>query len=158
MAGLLAGALPLSEPMLEYRKLDPGNKLKWNQNRIFFFFIRENASESDRKMAAILSCLDPNMLNTLKKKMKPWAKTSFSYMYHWIHACIANGTRWFTCGFISIYLCIFPHPPTNPCCHKTDIMLCDVNWIWMTGQKSHRGFQSQLCTCMFFVFLEYKFF
>ena len=29
------------------------------------------------------------------------------------------------------------------------ILLCNVNWIWMTGHINPRGFQSPFCTCIF---------
>ena len=47
MACRLAGAKPLSEPMLEdIVKWTLGNKLQWNINRNEYIFIQENASEN----------------------------------------------------------------------------------------------------------------
>ena len=51
-----AGAEPLSEPMLEYSKLDPWGKLEWNLNHNSNISIQGNASGNVvRKFAAILS-------------------------------------------------------------------------------------------------------
>ena len=63
MACRLAGANPLSEPMLEYfnwtlvNKLQLGNKLQWNLNRNSHISIQENTSEKWRPF-----CLGLNVL------------------------------------------------------------------------------------------------
>ena len=56
MACRLYGAKPLSEPMLDYYQLNPGNNFQWNSNQNTKFFSHKNASENIVcKMAAILS-------------------------------------------------------------------------------------------------------
>ena len=52
----LAGAKPLSEPMLDIVNWTLGNKLQWNRNRDLYIFIQENAPEDVVwKMVTILS-------------------------------------------------------------------------------------------------------
>ena len=55
MACRLAGAKPLSEPMLEYLYYTIRNKFQWNFNRNAYIFIQENAfKDVVREKAAIL--------------------------------------------------------------------------------------------------------
>ena len=46
MAWRLVDTKQLSEPMLEYCKLDPRNKLQWNFNQNSYIYIQENAFEN----------------------------------------------------------------------------------------------------------------
>ena len=46
MACRLAGAKPLSEPMLEYCQLDHWEKLEWKLNQNLYILIHENAFEN----------------------------------------------------------------------------------------------------------------
>ena len=56
MACRLAGAKPLSEPMLEYCWLEPWRQIQWNLHQNLYIFIQENAFENVvGKMAAMLS-------------------------------------------------------------------------------------------------------
>ena len=56
MACRLFGAKPLSKPMLDYRQLDPWDKIQWNFNQTTKISIHENASDNIVcEMAAILS-------------------------------------------------------------------------------------------------------
>ena len=56
MAFRLVGAKPLSEPMLEYCKLDPWeqNSIKFNRNS--YIFIEENAFENGGHFVSASMC------------------------------------------------------------------------------------------------------
>ena len=84
---------------------------------IFFSFIRENAFENDRKLAAIFVLPSVHIENyeTLSMNVQTWHH--LIYVYHWIHDCIANGKTRVTCSCI-LHIYSFPIPPTNLCCHK----------------------------------------
>ena len=52
----LAGAKPLSEPLLEYGWLDPWEQTSVKSQSMFYIFIQENAFENVvRKLSAVLS-------------------------------------------------------------------------------------------------------
>ena len=56
MACRLTGAEPLSEPMLEYRSLDPGEQISIKFSSKYSNYLHENAFENVvTEMAAILS-------------------------------------------------------------------------------------------------------
>ena len=70
MACRLVGAKPLSEPMLEYRYLDPLEQTSVNFDRKYNIFIQENAFESvvcDRRPF----CLCLNVLTHCGLEDKP---------------------------------------------------------------------------------------
>ena len=79
--------------------------------------------------------------------MKSWVwlyRHYLTYVYHWIHACITNGTAWFTWSFYFIFF-LFPHPPTTPS-HYLNQCWHIVNWN--LGNK----FQWNLNEIFFFSF------
>ena len=91
------------------------NKFQWNLNQNLFSF---------EKMCLEMTgnwwpfCLCLNVLNTFKI-MKSWVwlhRPYLTYVYHWIDACVANGSTWFTCSFI-LYI-FFSHTHLLLCCHK----------------------------------------
>ena len=69
-------------------------------------------------------CLGLNVLNTFKM-MKSWVwlyRHYLTYVHHWIHACITNGTTWFTWSFILYF--IFSHTHLLTCVvTKEDIIV-----------------------------------
>ena len=90
--------------------------------------------------------------------MKIWVwlyRYYLTYVYHWIHVCITNGTSLFICSFI-LYIFLFPHQATNLCCHK--ILLCDVNLIRITWHINPRFSVSILYLYVFLHFLNKNFY
>ena len=81
MACRLAGAKPLSEPMLKYCELDARNKLQWNFNRNSYKFIQDSPFENVVwEMATILSrpqCVKSSHSNSFED----WAPVYINYGY-----------------------------------------------------------------------------
>ena len=148
MACRLAGAKPLSEPMLGNCCLDPRNKLQWHLNRNSYIFIQENAFENVVwEMAAILS--RPQCVNNLAL-LGGWISvitvgTNFVNMYRlgsWnLTINWKESLDWSWMMMPEFWLCFHSHSPLRQWCGWNSIQ----HQTWRRALREEFVLASILC-------------
>ena len=100
------------------------NKLQWYPNRNLYLFHSRKCIWKWQEIGGHF-VLASTMTFTMSKSWVCLYRHYLTYVYHWMHVCIANGTSWFTCSFF------FSHPPINLCCQKRGyycVMRIEYEW------------------------------